>query len=148
METGIRDFGDAVLTSTTRALSMLLEAIPRIIGFVVILLVGWGVASLLARGLAALLRAVKFNQLAERAGFADLSRRAGIRSDASGVIALLAKWFVRLIALVVAFDALGVPAISDVLRRLLLWIPNLAVALVVLVVAGVVGSALGRVVRG
>ena len=41
----------------------------------------------------------------------------------------LAKWFIRLIVMVVAFDALGLPAVSDVLRQRLLWLPNLAVGL-------------------
>ncbi|HEU4734355.1 MAG TPA: hypothetical protein VFT22_40965 [Kofleriaceae bacterium] len=144
----VRDFGDAVLTSVTGALTMLLAAIPRIVGFLVILAVGWFVASLLARGVAAVLRAMKFDNLAHRSGFTDLTRRVGIRSESSDFIALMAKWFVRLITLVVAFDALGVPAVSDVLRQLLLWLPNLAVALVILVIAGAVANALAAVVRG
>jgi len=45
------------------------------------------------------------------------------------------KWFVRLVVLVAAFDALGLPAVSDVLRQFLLWLPNLVVGLVVLVSA-------------
>jgi hypothetical protein len=148
MGTGIRDFGDAVLTSLTGALTMLMGAIPRIIGFLVIVAIGWVVASVLARGLAALLRAVKFEHLARRSGLTDLTRKMGIRSDSSGFIALLAKWFIRLITLVVAFDALGVPAVSGILRQLLLWLPNLAVALVILVIAGFAGNALGSLVRG
>jgi hypothetical protein len=43
---------------------------------------------------------------------------------------------------VVAFDALGLPAVSEVLRELLLWLPNVAVALAVLVIGGV--AALNR----
>jgi len=148
METGIRDLGDAVLTSLTGALTMLMAAIPRIVGFLVIVAIGWLVASLLARGVAALLHAVRFDHLAERAGFTDLTRKMGIRSSSSNFIALVTKWFVRLITLVVAFDALGVPAVSDVLRQLLLWLPNLAVAVVILVIAGVVANALASVVRG
>jgi len=58
------------------------------------------------------------------------------------------KWFIRLIALVVAFDALGLPAVSDVLRQLLLWLPNVVVALVVLVIGGLAARALSNVVRG
>jgi Conserved TM helix len=58
------------------------------------------------------------------------------------------KWFIRLIALVVAFDALGLPAVSDVLRQLLLWLPNVVVALVVLVIGGLLSSALSNVVKG
>jgi hypothetical protein len=148
MGTGIRDFGDAVLTSLTGALTMLMGAIPRIIGFLVIVAIGWVVASVLARGLAALLRAVKFEHLAQRSGLTDLTQKMGIKSDSSGFIALLAKWFIRLITLVVAFDALGVPAVSSILRQLLLWLPNLAVALVILVIAGFAGNALGSLVRG
>jgi hypothetical protein len=48
----------------------------------------------------------------------------------------------------VAFDALGLPAVSEVLRQLLLWLPNVVVALVVLVVGGLAARALSNVVRG
>jgi hypothetical protein len=63
-------------------------------------------------------------------------------------MAAIAKWFVRLIVLIVAFDALGLPAVSQVLHQLLLWIPNLVVALVVLVIAGLAANALYNIVRG
>jgi len=53
----------------------------------------------------------------------------GIKDDASGFLADIAKWFVRLIVLVTAFDALGLPAVSQVLQQFLLWLPNLVVAL-------------------
>jgi hypothetical protein len=64
------------------------------------------------------------------------------------MIGLVVKWFVRLIALAVAFDALGLPAVSDVLRQLLLWLPNVVVALVVLVIGGLAARALSNLVRG
>ena len=144
----VQDWGDALRTSLTGALAMFFAAIPRIIGFIIIIVVGWFVASLLAKGVAALLRAVKFNDLAGRSGFGDFVRNMGVNTDPTGLIAAVAKWFVRLIVLVVAFDALGLPAVSDVLRQLLLWIPNLVVALVVLVLGGLAAKALGNLVRG
>jgi hypothetical protein len=55
---------------------------------------------------------------------------------------------VRLIVLVTAFDALGLPAVSLVLQQILLWLPNLVVALVVLVIAGLAANALAGLVRG
>jgi hypothetical protein len=72
----------------------------------------------------------------------------GVKDDASGVIASVVKWFVRLITLVVAFDMLGLPAVSSVLQQLLLWLPNLVVALVVVVIGGLAANALSRLVRG
>ena len=77
-----------------------------------------------------------FNDVgAPAAGFSGSDRKVGIRRDASGFLADLVKWFIRLIVLVSAFDALGLPAVSQVLEQLLLWIPNLVVALVILVIA-------------
>ena len=144
----VRDWGDAFMTSLTSEIAMFLTAIPRILDIAIILLVGWFLASLLAKGVAALLRTVKFNELAQRSGFSGFVHNMGVETDSSGVIANVAKWFVRLIALVVAFDALGLPAVSDVLRQLLLWLPNLVVALVVLVIGGLAAKALGNLVRG
>ena len=144
----VRDAGEAFRASLAGALNTFLSAIPRIIGFAVVLILGWIISSLLARGVEALLHAVKFNDLARRSGFADFVQKMGVRDDASGVIASIVKWFVRLITLVVAFDTLGLPAVSNVLQQLLLWLPNLVVALVVLVIGGLAANGLSQLVRG
>lgn len=144
----VQSWGDSLRASLTSALSLFFAAIPRIIGFLVILVIGWFIATLIAKGVTALLHAMKFNDLARRSGFSDFVDRMGTNTDASGVIAAVTKWFVRLIVLVVAFDALGLPAVSDVLRQLLLWLPNLVVAMVVLVIGGLAATALGNLVRG
>ena len=144
----VQDWGAAMMTSLTTALSVFLAAIPKIIGFLVILIVGWLIASLVAKAVAALLRSVRFNDLAQRAGITDFVHRMGVKSDSAGLLASIVKWFIRLIALVVAFDALGLPAVSQVLREFLLWLPNLVVALVVLVIGGLAARALASLVRG
>jgi hypothetical protein len=144
----VTDWGEAVMTSAAAALAVFLGFIPRAIGFVVILIIGWIIASLLAKAVAAMLRAVHFNDLATRSGFGGFVRSMGVHTDSAGFIAMVAKWFVRLITLVVAFDALGLPAVSQVLQQLLLWLPNLVVALVVLVITGLAANALQGLVRG
>ena len=164
MPTAISDWSAAMMTSLAAAMAMFLSAIPKIIGFAVILIVGWLLASLVEKAVAAVLRAVRFNDLASKSGLAGFvskmnagggstataqgsHQRAGAL-DPAGMIGLIAKWFVRLIAAVVAFDALGLPAVSEVLRELLLWLPNVIVALVVLVIGGLAARALSNLVRG
>jgi Conserved TM helix len=144
----VQSASDAFKASLAGALNTFLSAIPRIIGFLFVLIIGWIISSLLARGVQALLHAVRFNELARRSGFADFVQKMGVRDDSSGVIASIVKWFVRLITLVVAFDTLGLPAVSNVLQQLLLWLPNLVVALVVLVIGGLAAKALSQLVRG
>jgi hypothetical protein len=148
MDTFINEWGAALATSVATAIGLFLAAIPRIIGFLVILIIGWLIAGALAAAVAALLRAVHFNQLALRSGIQGFIQNMGLRTDAAGLLANIVKWFVRLIVLVVAFDALGLPAVSEILQQFLLWIPNLVVAVVVLVIAGLVANAFGNLVRG
>ena len=145
--TAVTNWGEALLSSLASALAIFLGAIPRVIGFLVILIIGWMIATALAGAVSSLLRAVRFNELATRSGFSGFLQQTGIRDDASAMVADLVKWFVRLIVLVMAFDALGLPAVSQVLQQLLLWLPNLVAALVILVVAGLAANALFNVVR-
>jgi len=144
----VGDWGTAVMSSVAAALAILLSSIPKVIGFALILIIGWLVASAIAAVVATVLRAVHFNDLAKRSGFAGFVQQMGIKRDSAGFLADLAKWFVRLIVLVAAFDALGLPAVSTVLQQLLLWLPNLVVAMVVLVLAGLAANALHGLVRG
>ncbi len=148
MTTGVSNWSDALLTSLTAALALFLGAIPRIVGFIVILLIGWLIASILVKAVTGVLRTVKFNQIAQRSGFSGFVHNMGVQTDASALLANVVGWFVRLIVLVVAFDELGLPAVSAVLQQLLLWLPNLMVALVVLVLAGIVANAVHALVRG
>lgn len=144
----VRDWGEAMLTSLTGAMMMFFAAIPKVLAFAVILVIGWFVAGLIARLAAGLLRRVHFNDLAAHSGFSGFVENMGVQNDSAGFLASIVKWFIRLIVLVVAFDALGLPAVSDVLRQLLLWLPNLAVGLVVLVIGGLLANAAAGVVRG
>ena len=146
--TPVANWGQAIVASLAGALAMIFAAVPKILAFLVIVAIGWFVAGLLAKAVAALLRSVRFNDLAQRSGFTGFLPNVGLRTDPAGGIALAVRWFVRLIALAVAFDALGLPAVSDVGRRLLLWLPNLAVALAILVVGGLAANAVGGLVRG
>src|SRR3954471_544668 len=97
----ITDWGDAIRTALAGALALFLSGIPRIIGFLLILLIGWFIAGLLARAVAGLLRVIHFNDLAQRAGITTFVQQMGIHRDAAGVLADIVMWFVRVITLIV-----------------------------------------------
>jgi hypothetical protein len=130
------------------AVGSIIAFLPKLLGFLVILLIGWWIAGLLANLVAALMRSVRFNELSDRAGITGFIHNAGLRMDGSKALAEVVKWAIRLLMLVVAFDALGLPAVSQVLQQFLTWLPNLVVALIMLVVAGLAANALAGIVRG
>jgi hypothetical protein len=141
-------FTDTLMASFRDAFSMILSAIPRILGFIVVVAIGWFVSSILARAVTGLLKAIRFDELAQKSGLADFMSKMGTGTDSAGVVAGLVKWLVRIVVLLVAFDVLGLPAVSDVMRQLLLWLPNLVVAIFVLFIGGIAARALGNIVRG
>jgi hypothetical protein len=145
--TTVLSTGDAIRASLAGAFGMMFTAIPRVLGFIIILLVGWLVASLVGKAVRAILHKLQFNALADRIGVGDFVRKMGSADPAALVAALLA-WLIRIVVLLVAFDALGLTGVSELLRQLLLWIPNLVVAMVILVLAGIGARALGDLVRG
>ncbi|NRR34074.1 small-conductance mechanosensitive ion channel [Oxalobacteraceae bacterium] len=147
MPENFSDWGDAIMTSLSTAFALFFAAIPRIVGFIAIIIIGWIVAALFRRALLSLLRALRFDHLSQRAGLSSFIQKGGVKTDASRTLANIASWFVRLITLVVAFDALSLPAVSDVLRQLVMWLPNLIVALVALVLGGLAANALSELVR-
>src|SRR5229473_3524581 len=109
-------FTETLMASVRDAFSMILSAIPRILGFIIIVAIGWFVSSILARAVMGLLKAIRFD---------EFMNKMGTGTDSAGIIAGLVKWLVRIMVLLVAFDVLGLPAVSDVMRQLLLWLPNL-----------------------
>jgi hypothetical protein len=141
-------FMDTLLASFRDAFSLILSAIPRILGFIFIVAIGWFVSSLLARAVTGLLRAIRFDELMQKSGLADFMNKMGTGIDSVGIVAGIVKWIVRVVVLLVAFDTLGLPAVSDVMRQLLLWLPNLVVAIFVLFIGGIAARALGGIVRG
>jgi small-conductance mechanosensitive channel len=141
-------FTETLVASFRDAFSMILGAIPRILGFIVVVAIGWFISSILARGVGGLLRAIRFDELMQRSGIGDFLNKMGTGSDPAGLVAGLVKWIVRIVVLLVAFDVLGLPAVSDVMRQLLLWLPNLVVAIFVLFIGGIAARALGNIVRG
>jgi hypothetical protein len=144
----VTSWGDAVFVALTGALNDLLLFVPRLLGALLILLVGWliakAVAALVTRGL----RAVRFNQVADRAELDQFLDRAGVRLDPASVVGKLAYWFLLLIFIGAAFNAFGLTQVTAVINQVLAYLPNVAVALVVLLVGALLAQLAATLVRG
>ena len=108
------------------------EFLPRLAFALVILVAGWIVAKMARFAIAKGLRAVNFNVLTERAGMDGFLRDGGIRSDTTDIIALLVYWLVILASLVIGFNLMGLTYITDLLGRVILFLPKVMVAVLIL----------------
>ena len=144
----VQNWGQAIINALSNALNLILTFIPRLIGFAVILLVGWLIATLVSKAVALLLRKVGFDRMSERIGLNRFEERMGVKMDSAGILGKIVYWFILLIFLVPAADALGVPAVSNVLNELVAYIPNVFVAILVLFLGALAGTVVADLVRG
>jgi hypothetical protein len=137
------------MLSITAALVNFLAFIPAIIGAIIILVVGWIIGGFLGTIVTKVLERVGFERAAARTGVSGFMSRAGVRdARASRVIGELVKWFVRLLFLEAAAEAVHLTAVTQVINSIVLFIPNLIVALIVLMVGALIARFVGDLVRG
>lgn len=108
------------------------DFLPRLALALIVLVVGYFVARVVRFAIVRGLRAANFNVLTDRAGMDGFLRDGGVRTDTTEILGLLFYWLVILVALVVAFNSLGLTYVTDLLSRVLLFVPRVMVALVVL----------------
>jgi len=99
---------------------------------VVIFLGGWLVAKAVMYAIARGLRALNFHVVTDRAGIDGFLRDGGVRMDATEILATLFYWLVILAALVMGFNLLGLTYITELLSRVLLFVPKVMVAVLIL----------------
>jgi hypothetical protein len=121
--------------------------LPALIGAAIILIIGWFVAGLLARLIERALKAIGFESAVERSGIGDFIRRSGTRLSTSGVIATLVKYFIFLIFVQAAANVLGIPQLTEIINRIILFIPNVVIAMAIIVVGSLIARFLSGLVR-
>jgi hypothetical protein len=135
------DFGQGV----SDAWRSVATFVPKFAAFLVILLVGWIVARMIAKIAVAVLKKVGLEKAVERGG---LNRYlAGSEYTVSDLIGKLVYYAVLLIALQMSFSVFGPNPISDLLKGVVAFLPKAAVAMVIVVVAAAIARAVADVVR-
>ncbi len=126
--------------------------VPRLAIAIVVVLAGWLVAKTVRFAVTKALRAINFNVLTERAGLDNFLRQGGWNGDTSSLFGVLAYWMVIFASLLLAFNGMGLSYIADLLGRVVWFVPNLFVALLVLAFgsyfARFVGEAVASYLRG
>src|SRR5918995_4265377 len=137
-----------MVESLRNTLDVFLAYIPQLLGAIVILIVGYIVARILQAVVARVLQAIGFDGWMERGGIKQFFDRAQTRETPATVLGKLVFWFVFVIAITMAADALGISQVSQVLAQLIAYIPSIIAAILILVLAALLANFLAGLVRG
>lgn len=147
-DTNLQNWSNAVTASVNNVLNRLVTFLPKLIGAVLILILGWLIALLLEQIVDRVLRMINLPRLFERARVEDLVKRTGSQRDTVGLLAGLIKWITYIVFFMAAADILDLDGVADFLNRVLAYAPNVVAAAAIILVGGVLAQFLSEVVRG
>ena len=107
--------------------------LPRLAVAALVLVGGWLLAKAARFGVVKALRALNFHVLTERAGVDGFLQQSGTQKDTTDIIGTLVYWLVILAALIVAFNGLGLTHVTELLTRVLLFLPKVLLALLIVI---------------
>jgi hypothetical protein len=126
--------------------STIAEFVPKLVLFLLILVIGLFIAKVLAKALNSILERLGFDRAVERGGVKKALDRS--KYDASDIVAKLIYYTLMLFVLQLAFGVFGPNPISDLLEDVIRFLPSLIVAIVILVVASAIAAAVKTLIEG
>jgi len=120
--------------------------LPNLVVAIVIVLLGWGIGVLLGRAVSQIMKAIKVDEALRRAGVEDFLNKGGLSLNAGNFLGGLVRWFVILVFLVGAFEVLKLSQVTLFLKDILDYLPQVIVAVLILIAAGFVADAMKRIV--
>ena len=132
--------------SLTAGLTSVITFVPKLLAFLVILIVGIFIAKLIAKAVSKLLTRVGFDRLVERGGVKKALDKSEF--DASDIIAKILYYALVLFVLQLAFGVFGPNPISDLITRVIAFLPALVVAIIIVIVAAAIAAAVKTLIEG
>jgi hypothetical protein len=137
---------DMLIEPARLLLQQIGHLLPRLGFAVLVLLTGWLLARFAKLAVRKALRAINFNVLAERSGLDGFLRKGGVEVDTEGILGFLAYWLVILTAVVIAASALKLTYLTNLLERVLLFVPQVMVGILILAFGGYFARFIGAAV--
>ncbi len=125
--------------SFSDALDTALEFLPKLIGFLLILIIGYIIAKIIAKIVAKVLQKVGFDKAVEKGGVKTALDKS--QYDASDILAKIVFYAVMLFVLSTAFGVFGENPISDYLAAIIGYLPKVFVAILIIVIASAIAAA-------
>jgi hypothetical protein len=132
--------------SLQKGLDSFFAFIPKLIGFLIVLAIGYIVAKVVKKLVVTLLEKVGLDKAMHSGSVGDYVNRAAPDFSPSKVIGAVAFWFIFLGAISIAVSQLGIPALNTFVASIAAYLPNVIAALLIFVIAGVIAAAIGGLV--
>lgn len=135
-----------VLDTFSETYYQIMSMAPNVLAAIVILVLGYIVAKLLARGTNAVCESIGLETAAERSGLTTSMRQVGIQRSVPAIVGLIVFWLLMCVSIMAGFRVLELQVLSEAMQQVVNYIPKILVATVVVVIGLLVASFLRGVV--
>ncbi len=132
-----------IAQSLQKALDALLGFIPNLLGFLIILVIGFVIARLVKEVVTKLLQKARLDDALHSGQSGQYVERLTPGASASALIGTVVFWLIFLFVLSAAIGALKIPAVTGFMNTVLGYLPNVIAAVVIFVIAGAIAAAAG-----
>lgn len=137
---------DVFVASLNAFWMQLASFVPQLLAALVLLFIGWLFANLVRTGVLKLLDVLKFDNLAEKTGIEAFLKHGNLDISLSRLLAKLAYWIIIFVVVVTVANSLGLHMVAELFNKIVLYIPNIIVAILVLVFGILVARFINRMV--
>ncbi|MCC7436808.1 hypothetical protein IT402_02980 [Candidatus Nomurabacteria bacterium] len=121
---------------------------PKILLAVIVFILGWIVATTLAKIVASAIDALKLDKLFKSAGAEEVLSRAGVRLHIGKFFGELVKWFIIIVFLVASLNILNLDQVTAFLQQVLAYIPQIIIAALILIAGTIFADFVRKLVSG
>ncbi len=137
---------DIFVASLTSFWTELASFVPQLLGAIVALVLGWMLAKVARSGVMRLLVLLKFDKATEKSGLEAFMKHAELELSVASVIGNLIYWLIILVMIVTVANSLGLSMVAELFNKVVLYIPNVIVSIMVLVFGTILARFINRLV--
>jgi len=128
-------------------LSQVSQFLMTVLLVLIILLIGWIISGVIKSLVTKALKTIKLDGLAERIELDTLLAKGGMTYTVSELIGVIFYWIGILVTFVVAMNAIGLPVAAELLNKVILYVPNIIVAIFILILGMFMSTVLKNIVQ-
>ncbi len=140
-------FTSVVQESVLSLWDSIVAALPQVLGALVVFVIGLVLAVVLNRVIIRLVAMLKIDEVAAKLEVTRAAERAGVKLRIGALLGWIIKWFFIIVALIAATDILGWGQVTDFLKQIVLFVPNVIVAVIILLAGILLANFTRNVVR-
>jgi len=143
----VSDWSLITVSALQRLWQQFIIFIPRILGAIIVLIIGWLISVGIGRLIAEILKRLKLNEAFEKTGWQKALEKAEIKTTISDFIGTIIKWILVIVFIMAAIEILGIPQFSLFLSRIVAWLPNLIAAIAIFIAVVIIAEYIEKIVR-